>query len=406
MMKTFPTSVMFLLVLLQVSFLAAQPPESGDDIEIKRWEANQPQPEAGLPNDRCITAQSIEVGERLYNLSNQSATLGPESEVPLPQPYTCIKSFENDMWFKFVTVPEYDKYEIIISINDCNSPAGLQALLISTESCESSDFTYHGCANHESLDTIKLFVTDYNPAKEYLIYVDGFDGTVCDYNLYIKPVGNKSLSRRDYEFLISDYDLRTEPQFELGNLDYRFENNTFSMKWGATDEEDLDFFVVEKFEYIPQLNRFRSFANVMAIIEPINSVEGSDNTYEYTDFSTVFRNTQYCYRILRVDNDGKKSFSDQVCFEANIVEEFYVDDVKKGVEPGIYTVKYINHKNKQTYDCQVMDEDRKELKAMQLAKEPARDGTITLKMSEYPPGIYYFKMGNGKSHFIRRFYVD
>lgn len=391
--------------LLMAGTAWAQPP-GGEDMERARWEANQPQPAPGLSNDHCIHAQELELGVTLRNLSNQSATVGPDNEIPQTLPFTCIKSYENDMWFKFTTVPEYDHYEIIISINDCNSPAGLQALLISTTSCQTDDFTYHGCVNHENLDTLKLFLTEYKPTREYYVYVDGFDGTVCDYNLTLRPVGKKTLSRRDYEYLISDYDLRTEPRFDLGEMDYRFENNVFSLRWTADDEEELDFFVVEKFDYIPQIRDFRSFANVMAVIEPINSVEGGESVYEYTDFATVFTNSQYCYRVLRVDYDGKKSFSDKVCFEANVIQDFYVDEVKKGNDPGIYTVKYINHRNKQTYDCFVLDENRMQLKSMQLVKEPERDGTITLQMGEYPPGEYYFKMGTKEGYYVRRFFVD
>ncbi|MEM0996582.1 MAG: hypothetical protein AAGN35_05870 [Bacteroidota bacterium] len=356
------------------------------------------------PNDACAKAIAIEPGQKLTNLSNSTATVGPDRETPAVFETTCIQTIENDMWFKFTTAADIEFYEVVISTRFCNTPAGLQALLIRSDVCDEAQYIYRACANKINTDTIFLYLHEPDPGHNYFIYVDGYDGTICEYDLEVRA--RRNFSPTDYDRLRFDYELDEPVSYELPDLKTDFTNNQTVLEWTAAATEDVAQFMVELLpEFAPETPDASHYARVVGIIKPRNLVGLERTFYEFRDFLTPFREAEtYTYRIVRISSQGKRAVSAPFSVKARIIETFFMGTVNELPDrPGFYSVHYINKKKKQSFTVRVRDAEGKELKRTRLEKEPVRDGYVTVDMSPYPPGLYEFEMDNGSDAFRRKF---
>lgn len=179
------------------------------------------------------------------------------------------------------------------------------------------------------------------------------------------------------------------------------------MDWTANSSEGIAYFMVEECPvWGSKSQSLANYTRVLAVLEPINKVEGGESYYHFEDSRPVFEEREYFYRLVCVYADGSRAFSSKVIVKAMPFYSLYVGEVKKAPEPGKYMIYYVNKKNKATYSCDVLDENLNLLKSHTLAKEPIRDGTVTFDMSPFPPGRYFFKMGDGSHYFRREFYSD
>lgn len=311
------------------------------------------------------------------------------------------------MWFQFTTTAEYDHYTITVNHEHCNSPAGLQALLIRADDCDARNFFYAGCSNLITTDSIKLFLRDTIPGRHYFIYIDGYDGTICNYTLSIWGKNSESVTIDDFRFIKFDYDTRNVPSFDPPDLKTDMINNSVVIRWMGSNEEDVSFYAVEALPrwYSPGSEEF-AYAQVMGIVPSRGLVSGGPVEYSYTLYPTSDAERDYCYRLVKVSSKGEKSFTKPFCIHLVPIKSFYVDEVVRSSVPDEYTVKYLNHVKKEDFSVEVLDESMNPVKQMQLLDEPVRDGTITIRMNGFDHGRYYFRMTNrAKEMYVRMFDV-
>ena len=359
----------------------------------------------GPANDHCAKAIPIEPGQYIANISNATATRGYPFENPDTVPVTCIPTLENDLWYKFTTREDIQYYEITIASHACNTPAGLQALLIRSDDCNNKHYRYKGCASKQTLDTIKIFLEEPTPGLNYFIYIDGYDGTICEFDLWLN--GIEQMGPEDYRYLRNDYKLDEPPYGFPEGFEAGFENNQATMRWTASPEEDIAYFVVERWPDLGEIDEESPYMQVVGMIDPRNRVGSGEMNYEFRDYFTKFQADQvYTYRLVTVDSEGGRSVTNEFDIKAELIKEFFVDEVKATSEKNIFQAYYINRKKKQDFELYVFNEAGEAVKQFKMAKQSALDGTISIDMNAFPSGRYTFKMGNSKGYFVREFYVE
>ena len=354
-------------------------------------------------NDICAKAITIEANERLSGHSNEYATLSLEFERPEVHPKTCIQTIENDVWFRFEAKEGHIGYEVSIAAGFCSTPTGLQALIIKADGCKASEFVYRACSNKINTDTIKLYLEDPEPGQNYFIWIDGYDGTFCEFDVTLKA--REELVPEDYRFLRFDYDLGPQPPFQTEILEVGFANNSAELSWSANSRDDASLFIIELMPaYVAKGYGKSGFARVVGFVDPRNLVGEGESVYHFIDYITPFKEGKtYYYRLVKIAGDGTKEVTETFSIEAKLVQSFYVGQIRTTATPGSFIVTYVNRKKNQTFDVSVEDTDGQVVKQMQLKKEPVRDGEITINMAEIAPGEYFFIMSNGKDAFKQRF---
>jgi hypothetical protein len=354
------------------------------------------------PHDVCAKAITLDPGDKLSGHTNADATPSLEFETPAIFEETCIQTIENDLWYKFKASEGVALYEIRIVAGFCTTPAGLQALLIKADDCNPAAFIYRGCSNKINTDTIKLYLETPEPGKNYFVWVDGYDGTVCEFDISLHA--RKGLMAEDYRFLRFDYSLDNAEIQPLGDLYSTFANNAATITWVAEPDQTPDLYVVELLPELTEVDEASRYARVVGFVDPHHFVGSGRSEYSFTDYVTPFNHAKtYRYRVLSVNADGKRISSQVLEAKAKIVESFDVREVKPAAEAGKFTVHYINRKKGQRYEIAVENAHGEQVKHMVFENEPQRDGDITIDMSALPHGEYFFIMSNGREAFRRSF---
>ncbi len=326
-------------------------------------------------------------------------------QAPLTVPATCIQTLENDLWYSFTTETEFAYYEVIIVAQACNTPAGLQAMLIQSDDCNKDHYVYRACSNKQTMDTIKLFMRNPGAGQQHLIYVDGYDGTICDFDIWLR--GKEVIRPMDYRYLRYDYDLSETPYGIPAGLETGFRNNMAYLSWTGSAGDETAYYVVELAPDPADLVQGSEYLQVVGIIDPRNFAGTGEVRYEFEDLISGFeQGKDYHYRIVSVGTDGGRKVSENVVIKANLIEDFFVSEVKSTQEKNVFAIIYINKKKKQDFFLSVRNVAGEVVKETALSgiKEP--DGEVTIHMEEFPTGTYYFEMGNGKESFSRTFEVE
>ncbi|MFK7925291.1 MAG: hypothetical protein AB8H47_25270 [Bacteroidia bacterium] len=352
------------------------------------------------PHDQCEAAKVVQLGELLPQENNQSATTTP-SETPEKNPITCIKTFENDLWYRFTTEEGYTHYEVVIDPTFCNTPAGLQAMVIRADECDFTSYEYKACVNPYAEQALQMVWREEEAGVNYLIYVDGYDGTHCSFKLRLMGYDRDPRDPETISQEQNDYD-GPPPILELPEAETYFQNNEAVVRWTAQTQDDTRYFVIQSVRQY----RDRVYGYNVGTVEAINTV-GSEETaeYEYIHNKAFSEGETYCYRIVELKTDGSKAYSEPMCFEAALNEDFFISPVYPSAEAGIYVIKFRNFR-KQNLAFSVLDQDQNELKSLVRAKEPKGDGTISINMSEYEPGTYYLKVLGKEERYLRAFVVE
>ncbi|MBK9448324.1 MAG: hypothetical protein IPN95_02695 [Bacteroidetes bacterium] len=354
------------------------------------------------PHDICAKAIVLDEGDLLTGHTNADATPSLPFESPEVFEATCIQTIENDVWYKFQAAADVDLYEITIVASFCTTPAGLQALLIQADGCNASSFVYRGCSNKITTDTIKLYLPAPEAGQNYFVWVDGYDGTVCEFDIALRA--RKRLTAVDYRFLRFDYSLENEPIAEIADLQPTFANNTTTLNWSAEPNEAPDLYIIELLPDLAEVKQESRYARVVGFVDPHRFVGSGRTAYSFTDYVTPFNQGKtYRYRIVSVSADGIRLISQTMEVKAKLVESFDVREVKAGPEAGKFQVHYINRKKGARYFISVENAANEKVKQMTFESEPIRDGDITIDMSALPHGEYMFMMSNGKDVFKRSF---
>ncbi len=352
-------------------------------------------------HDACTQALTIQVGAFLPQEDNRTATTTP-SETPEAEPVTCIKTFENDLWYQFTTEAEYTHYEVVIDPIFCNTPAGLQAMVIRAEDCDATTYEYKACVNPYAEASISMVFREEEAGVNYLIYVDGYDGTVCSFRLRLNGHQGDPREPREIGQEQQDYS-GPPPTLDLEDFQARVINNEVQLNWTAATEDATRFFLVQRVYRQGQPN---TYGKNLATIEAVNTV-GADLTasYEYIDQRAFLDEETYCYRIVSVDAEGNKAYADITCVEIALNEDFFISPVYPSDQPDLYVIKFRNFR-KQDLKFSVLDEEQQYLKGLTRTKEPKGDGTITINMADYPAGIYFLAVEGKSESFLRKFMVE
>jgi len=343
-------------------------------------------------HDECQGAQWIDE-EIWYHEDNHSATLSDEKNRPAPYPATCIPTYENDLWYRFETEGMFE-YEITIVHRYCNSPSGLQALLIETPDCNPKHFNVISCSSQKLADTIKLVFVSKENKSTYLLYIDGYGGAKCVYELQLKrqqgALSNpKNLSYNRFykeELPCDPYPLQVEVQFE---------NNIPKIQWTDPDPESAEFYVLER---ILEPGSFKR----LSILKTEKIAAGYQADYAIIDYESTYKNDEaFSYRVLRYNAEGKISCSDPIQGKARVQKDFLVSEPYLSNTKGIYKVNYILFK-KQPYKISILDKDFQVLKEKSLSNTEKGEHTSSLDLSTYPPGVYYFRLSSATDYFLKK----
>ncbi len=354
-------------------------------------------------NDDCHNATPISIGQNIINASNKNATASIEHQAPKTAPASCIQTLENDLWYTFTT-ENHEFYEVIIISQACNTPAGLQAMLIQSDDCNNTHYLYRACSNKQTLDTLKLFTRNSDTGQKYLIYVDGYDGTVCDFDIWLR--GREVIRSLDYRHLQYDYDLPKSGYSDPNGLETEFKNNVAYFSWTGSVEDRVAYYVIERVPDLAEMIEGSEYLQVVGIIDPMNYAGTGEVKYEFEDLISGFeQGKKYRYRIVSVDSDGNRKASEEIIIKANLIEGFFVSVVKPTQANKVFTITYINKEKRQNFYLSVCNEEGEIIKETALIGIREPEGKVTIHMEEFPAGTYYFRMGNGTESFQRTFEV-
>ncbi|MEM9985554.1 MAG: hypothetical protein AAF804_10700, partial [Bacteroidota bacterium] len=275
-------------------------------------------------HDACRQAKALPIGQWLNDEDNSAATINPEL-LPPKAPETCIKTFENDLWYEFTTEAPYQYYSITIDPLSCETPAGLQMILIKADSCALDSFNYTACVNPYAVEPLEFFWENPFVGEHYFLYVDGFDGNRCQYRIFLQGYESDPRTEQDIRRLRYDND-HPEPSYLDADLRARFENNEVVLNWESESREEVAFFLVERIWQ----NSYDSTIDgaVEAIVEPSNTV-GTDLRTQYQQ--RIVRNfaegAQLCYQVVKIYPDLSRAYSEISCVETELVDDFFISEV-------------------------------------------------------------------------------
>lgn len=353
--------------------------------------------------DICAHARPIEPGTRLFNEDNRLASI-EETVLPDVQPSTCIKTYENDLWYTFTTSAAYRYYALKVDPLSCETPAGLQVLLIKTDTCDPATFSYTACLNPYAEEPLEVFWENPVPGETYLVQVDGYDGNVCAFSLQLD--GFSDDPRSEQEIRRMRYDPQhPAPAFLDANLQSNFENNAVTLRWEADTREGVKFFLIEEVYENPVTGSVSG--TVVGLVDALNMV-GSEETisYQYTVDKPFRDEAKYCYQVVKVAPDLSFSYSPISCLMTALIEDFFISEVfdYEEDEPGVYAIKFVNRK-RQDLVFSVFTADGTYIKGYTRKREPLQDGVITIDMREYPGGEYLLQVEGKRGSYRRTFVV-
>lgn len=353
-----------------------------------------------LPNDACNQAVELIPNNAPLTVTNAQATVNAD-ETPLSIPKTCIKSFENDLWYSFTTSAEYSWYKITINPQICNTPAGLQAMLIESPTCQADDFLYRSCVNPNAEKPITMFLEEKRVGVPILVYVDGYDGTICTFTIQLE--GFKKDPRSEEDLLVPSiaYFSEYQPDYEPDNLQAQFANNEIILSWEHPTDQEVDFFLVE------EVNKFSTDQKTATFRQKVpasSTVQADVARYEFQDISRLFPGTQRCYRIIAVNSELEKMYSEITCVQIIPIDHFFVSPVYPQGNKSMF-FQYSRERKEEIF-FEVLDAKGEVVKSYTLDKKADGEGSLTIDMKIYPPGIYQLRASCRGKSYLREFQLD
>lgn len=357
----------------------------------------QAQPLPEQPFENCAEAQLLIPNEPIVNSNAQSSV--NLKEVPAGFPQTCIETYENDQWYYFKTIAGNHSYKIQINTLACNSPAGLQALIIESESCDPDSYEYLDCSNKHKTGTYELFLSDSIADKRILVYVDGYDGAQCKYEieLTVEAAGRESLGWEYFRDQSIDYD-QGEVSFEPEELQIEFSNNEVNISWRDDASSAGNYMQIQ--QLVPYPGGEVAWVRESYQIDP--NVVGQAGTYTFWDTQKFENKDEVCYRLCKIDPQGNKFYSEKLCVIVDNIEDFYVNTPAHSPVPGKYAIHYTNNKKQDLYFT-LLNAKKEQIKKLVRKREPVHQNLLSLDMTPYPPGVYYLEVRGKKGTFLREF---
>lgn len=350
--------------------------------------------------DNCENALELRPGQTIPVQNNERASTDAQ-DTPLPYPQTCIKTFENDLWYAFTAEAPNQVYQIQIDPIACETPTGLQAIIIRSDDCTPGSYQYVACQNPIETGPLDLWVGESEPEQRYLIYVDGYDGNRCTFSIQLTAYESDPRTAEDFSRQQTDYSAPVS-SFEPAEMTVRPLNNEMIIRWTTESQNDLSYFLVQAVHR----QGVGEYGELLGKLSPTQAV-GSDQTvsYEFRDSRPLQSDVEYCYRIVKLLDSGERSYSSSICAAGKKNEDFFISPVLKDPEGKRYYIQFNNYK-KQDLHFEVLNQQEESLKSMTRKREPKGDGIIHIDMSDFQSGRYYLKVIGKSEFYLRRFVVE
>jgi hypothetical protein len=264
-------------------------------------------------NDDCNTPLTLKLNQWI-DQNNEQATIN-KSELPQAVPYTCVNTFENDLWYVIPTQNITSPLIIIIYPYLCNTPAGVQAILYSQYDCKNLNNNILYCFTKDVSDTVKFVVARPNEFEKLMLYVDGFDGTICQFKIGVFEL-------TDYhpfdfcKYLRFDYVTRTNQWKQPLNLFTK--NNQIFIQWAHENPDVLGYAIQIKMQ-----NGYKT----LSCFNAQNYVFVNQNFIDYVFNPDQLDTEKKCFRLL-VYYKNEIIASPDYCIEPKVIKDFWVSPPK------------------------------------------------------------------------------
>lgn len=353
-----------------------------------------------LPHDACDQAVLLIPNGELLTATNAQAGTTP-SETPSSQPVSCVKTFENDLWYTFTTSKDYSWYKVIIKPTICNSPAGLQAMLIESAYCQADSFVYRSCLNPYEEKPLTMFLEEKRAGVPILVYVDGYDGTECTFTIQLQAFPTDPRNEADLMIPSSSYFREYDITYEPDNLQAIFTNNEIRLSWEHPTDQEVDFFLVQE---VRKFREDQNYATLRQKVPARSTVVADMAQYEFQDIRRILPGTERCYRIIAVNSQMRQTYSEISCVKITPIEHFFVSPVYPQGEQ----IMYFQYRRKKKDDIyfEVLNSREEVVKSYTLDKKSPREGSLTIDMKLFPTGFYQLRATCKGGIYLREFQLE
>jgi len=328
-------------------------------------------------NDLCKNAITLQINQWKENQTNESCAI-QAAETPAAIPYTCIKTFENDLWYVF-EAEENTPMELFIATQACMTPAGLQCLIIQTNDCLSPSFKYIACANKENLDTVRCYF-EVEKGQKYHVYVDGFDGNVCDFSLGVFTRKKPWFVKEDCIYRRVELGESPLPEMDV-QLVSGMKNNYPTIRFSDPNLQDALYYQVQIWK--------EHYWYTVGCLDPSVMTSGNNPEIKYSDFSIQDYSKPLKYRLIKVTRDDKR-FANLFTIEPKLIQTLQVSQPKMSQTPNIFNYHFQN-KKKQNLSIEILDEQMKIVKSKQLKNHEIGLQESSIDLNGFKSGIYLLK---------------
>lgn len=282
---------------------------------------------SGQPaHNDCQTPLLLPLNQWAAIQSNHQATINVE-HLPPAVPYSCINTFENDLWFVFENNYQATPFQVVIIPLQCNTPAGVQAVLYDQYNCRDLQNHILACATKDFGDTVRLIAENPQNIQKAMIYVDGYDGTQCEFKIGVFAIPNFHpldfchYIRFDYAHPSNTYDFPFSIQQK---------NNQLHLVWEPSEQNILGYALQVKMK-----NGFKT----LSCFQANEAVYQKKQPFQYIFNPDEMDNQTYCFRLLVYQQD-KTYASQEECFTPKPITAFWVSPPQPTQNPNEFKYLY------------------------------------------------------------------
>ncbi len=330
-------------------------------------------------NDNCYYPIPLKINEWLKDQNNQFASIN-KNELPPAVPNSCINTFENDLWYSIETQNAQKPLQIIIYPFLCNTPAGVQSILYSSYDCKNLSQNFIACATKDVGDTIKFNIHNPQQYSKLMLYIDGFDGTICQFTIGVFEL--EEYHPFDFcKYLRFDYLNRT-PNWKQP-LQINSHNNQLKIQWTHENPDILGYALQIKMQ-----NGYKT----LSCFNAQNYTFANQNFLEYIFNPDQLDSEKKCFRLLAYYKNDIWTSSDY-CVEPKVINNFWVSPPKPSSQSNEYSYVYKVFKNQKAT-----------IRLKNSKGEIVKSKNITLKKGSFEGNINI--AGLPKSDYFFEFCVD
>ncbi len=326
-------------------------------------------------NDDCANPILLKMNEWLNYQTNAFATIH-KNELPPPVPYSCINTFENDLWYLIESLTLKKPIQIIIYPFLCNTPAGVQVILYGHYDCKNLSENFIACATKDIGDTIRFIIPNPSDYPKLMLYVDGFDGTICQFNVGLFELSNY-LPFDFCKYLRFDY-VKRNPNWKQP-LEFINQNNQIKIRWVHENPDILGYGLQIKMQ-----NGYKT----LSCFNAHNYTFVNQNFMEYLFNPDQLDTEKKCFRLLVYYQNQIYTTSDY-CIDPKVIKDFWVSPPKPTSNPVEFIYIYkVNKAQKAQIRLKNSEGNIFKTKEIKL-KKGNFEGNISLQ--GLPKGNYFFE---------------